>query len=177
MRPRRSLILALAATAAIAIAALLLQPPGPAPDLAAPPRTGHAPAAAAAWVQAVRAWEATSLGRPLFSRHRRPPPATGPQIAAATTPPPKPRLTGVLAGPFGNRAVFVIGGSGKSVSVQEGEQVGIYRIRRITPGEVLVDGPDGEQVLRPTFGGTTDRQPAPEQRAVRGVPQFLASQR
>jgi len=135
---------------------------GPVPDIAA---DRHVSAAVPAQhPSGVDAWEASSLARPLFSRGRRPPADTR-QVAAAAPAMTVPRLTGVLVGPFGASAVFMVSGSDKPVTVQEGDQMGAYRIRRITPGEVLVDGPDGERVLRPSFGAPPDRQPAPDQRA------------
>jgi hypothetical protein len=154
--------LALGGLGAVAAAVLPMMWRGSAPDIAADRHVP--PAAPAQHPNEVDAWEAASLARPLFSRGRRPPADTR-QVAAAAPAAVAPRLTGVLVGPFGARAVFMVSGSDKPVTVQEGDQMGPYRIRRITPGEVLVDGPDGERVLRPSFGSAPDRQPAPDQRA------------
>jgi hypothetical protein len=158
----RPIALALAGVAVV-IAAVLLAPwSPPTRDIAA--ERLASPGLSARHPRDVDAWQATSLARPLFNRGRRPP-ATG-QLAAAAPPAPAPRLTGVLVGPFGASAVFVVSGADKPVTVQEGDQMGTYRIRRITPGEVRVDSPDGPLILRPSFGGSApDRQPAPDQRA------------
>jgi hypothetical protein len=165
MRLRWPFALGMAAAIIVAGGALLTDWQQRAPDIAVARHSPRAATASARYARDVAAWESSSLARPLFSRHRRPPQNAGPVVAAANPVMPAPRLTGVLVGPFGASAVFVAGGSGRSVTVQEGGQVGIYRIRRITPGQVLVDGPDGERVLRPSFGGGTGQQPAPEQRA------------
>jgi hypothetical protein len=162
MRTWRTVALALGGLGAVAAAVLPMMWRGPAPDVAADRHVP--PAAPAQHPNDVETWKAASLVRPLFSRGRRPP-AESRQVVAATLPVAAPRLTGVLVGPFGANAVFMVGGSDKPVTVQEGDQVGAYRIRRITPGEVLVDGPDGERVLRPSFGSAPDRRPAPDQRA------------
>lgn len=165
------ILLALAGAAAVTVVVLPRLWPPPAPDIATARRAP--PFSPAQHPRDVDAWQAASLARPLFSRGRRPPPETR-QIAAATRPAPAPRLTGVLVGPFGASAVFVAGGSDKPVTVQEGDQMGIYRIRRITPGEVLVDSPDGPLVLRPSFGSAPERRPAPDQRAARKRPRLAS---
>jgi hypothetical protein len=119
----------------------------------------------------VAAWMATSLARPLFSRTRQAP-ETG-QAVAVAPPPPVPRLTAVLVGPFGRTAMFVAtGDAGKPVVVQEGDKVGPYQVRRITPGAVVVDGPTGRLTLHPTYSGAP---PAPDQRSAAGQRAALAS--
>lgn len=162
MKSWRPIALALAGLGAVAAVVLPTLLQAPTPDIAADRRAS--PATPAQHPRDVDTWEAASLARPLFNRGRRPPAETR-QLAAASPPPAAPRLTGVLVGPFGASAVFVAGGSDKPVTVQEGDQMGIYRIRRITPGEVLVDSPDGPLVLHPSFSPATDRRPAPDQRA------------
>jgi hypothetical protein len=161
MRVWRAVVV-VAGVGAVVVAVMSLVWRAPMPDLAVDRRA--LPAVAAQHPRDVDAWQASSLARPLFSRSRRPPAETR-QVAAAAAAVTVPRLTGVLVGPFGASAVFMVSGSDKPVTVQEGDQMGAYRIRRITPGEVVVDGPDGERVLRPSFGSAPDRQPAPDQRA------------
>jgi general secretion pathway protein N len=176
MKVRASLLLALAGVALLAGARLLLEPEtAAAPEIAPVPPPSHASAAPEQHEPDVQGWKASNLARPLFSRSRRPPPPLAPAFAAAAPPPLPPRLTAVLVGPSGSSAMFVASGSAKPITVHEGGQVGPYRIRRISPGEVLVEAPDGEHLLHPAFAGPADRQPAPPQRAMAPPRQQLAS--
>ena len=134
------------------------------PPMAPPP---HAVVAAAA-VPAVapdrtNEWVNAILARPLFSRDRRPA-AGGGGTASATAVSSLPRLSGVLVGPFGRRAIFAADGS-KPMVVGEGAQVSNWTVRVIEAGAVRLMGPGGEQVLHPSFaqsdGGTG---PVPPQR-------------
>jgi hypothetical protein len=169
------LIYGLTLGATLFAAWLLQNGPAPAPDIQPARRTLQPQALLAQHAGNVSAWAATSLARPLFSRGRRPPPPPE-AIAAAAPPELPPRLTAVLVGPFGNSAVFVPSGSDQSIVVQEGGRVGPYRIRRIAPGKVLVEAPDGEHVLRPGFRSRVDAPPAPEQRAASAVSRYAAAQ-
>lgn len=171
MKAWRPIVLALAGLGAVAAVVLPMLWQRPTPDSAVDRRAS--PAAPTPHPRDMDTWEATSLARPLFTRGRRPPAETR-QLAAASPPPAAPRLTGVLVGPFGASAVFMTSGSDKPVTVQEGDQMGTYRIRRITPGEVLVDSLDGPLVLRPSFSPATDRRPAPDQRAARSRPRLAS---
>jgi len=94
-------------------------------------------------------WMGTVLARPLFSPDRRPPASgsarTGP---AGTT---LPRLSGVMTGPFGRTALFAAQDGGKPAAVKEGGTIGLFTVRTITTGRVVVSGPDGQRSLRPSF--------------------------
>jgi hypothetical protein len=175
LKPHRSFLAALACAVVVAGAWLLVDRSSPVvPETASLQAAKAPPAAQTQHTQDVAAWTATSLSRPLFSRHRRPP-ATPRVLTAAESQPVPPRLTAVLVGPFGSSAVFVPGGSNRTVTVQEGDKVGLYSIRRISPGEVLVDAPGGERLLRPAFNGAIDRQLGAPGRATGPSPQRLAA--
>jgi len=93
-------------------------------------------------------WIATALARPLFSPTRRPPAQAA---TRATGPVGLPRLTGVMTGPFGRRAIFAGPEGGKPLVVQTGDSVGNYRVQGIENGLVILNGPDGTRRLRPSF--------------------------
>lgn len=93
-------------------------------------------------------WGATLLARPLFSPSRRPLAVAGPLAAAAA---PLPRLTGVLVSKAARGAIFAAQADGKTIMVTEGSWIGAYRVRSITPGLVILFGPEGEIALRPAF--------------------------
>jgi hypothetical protein len=87
------------------------------------------------------------LGRPLFAPSRRAPAvAIAPVGTVAVRE--VPRLTGVILGPDGGRAIFVDGGGGKAVAVGDGGRVGSYVVQSIAEDAVVVAGPDGRVVLR-----------------------------
>jgi hypothetical protein len=127
------------------------------PPAAPPPRVSVATATVPAvapdrtndWVNAI-------LARPLFSPDRRP--AAAGSVPVAQMDSSLPRLSGVLVGPFGRRAIFAADGS-KPVVVGEGGQVSSWTVRGIEAGAVRLMGPGGEQVLHPSFaqsdGGTS----------------------
>jgi len=89
------------------------------------------------------------LARPLFSPDRRPP-ADAVTVASGRTVPGLPRLAGILVGPFGRSAIFAINGA-KPIVVQEGGRVAAYTIKSIEATQVRLLGPDGAQVLYPSF--------------------------
>lgn len=96
------------------------------------------------------AWIATALARPVFTASRRPPSqAAAPVVVAG--PPGLPRLTGVMAGPFGRRAIFAGPEGGKPLVVSVGDAVGEFKVLGIENGEVALRGPDGTRRLRPSF--------------------------
>jgi hypothetical protein len=85
---------------------------------------------------------------PLFSPDRRP--AADAASVAGSSLPGLPRLAGILVGPFGRSAIFAADGS-KPIVVQEGGRVGAYTVRSIEMTQVRIVGPDGAQVLNPSF--------------------------
>ena len=62
-----------------------------------------------------------------------------------------PRLTGIVEGPFGRRAIFAGADGDKSIVVSIGDTVGEFRVLRIGDGEVALRGPDELRRLRPAF--------------------------
>jgi hypothetical protein len=94
-------------------------------------------------------WVATVLARPLFSPDRRPA-ADAVTVASGRTVPGLPRLAGILVGPFGRSAIFASNGA-KPIVVQEGGRVAAYTIKSIEATQVRLLGPDGAQVLYPSF--------------------------
>jgi len=86
-------------------------------------------------------WLATALARPLFSPDRRPTDAepnagTGSKLGL-------PRLTGVVIGPFGQRAIFAATDGGRPTVLRVGKTLGEYTLDKIEPGGVTVSGPEG----------------------------------
>lgn len=151
---------------AAALAATIMwevQDPAP-PDLG---ETLRSPAALAVVLAApandrlvdAQGWLATAQERPLFRVDRRP--ATAANDAVLKTDGPA-RLTGVLTGPFYNRAIFMAAAGAKPVVVQEGERVANFVVRSIRPGRVVVVEASGvERTLQPTFA--EDQSPPREQ--------------
>jgi hypothetical protein len=92
------------------------------------------------------------MARPLLAPNRRPPDqpsSTGRPIANAADRD-LPRLTGTIVGPSGGWAIFA-STDGRSRSVAEGEKIGAFKVRKISPGVVNLTGSDGEHILRPTY--------------------------
>ncbi len=95
---------------------------------------------------------ATILARPVFSPTRRPPAETvAPTPAPERGPAALPRLTAVLVGPFGGRAIFAATDGGKPLVVEAGDRVGEFRVQSIETGQVTLIGPEGVRQLRPRF--------------------------
>ncbi|MBP0494954.1 hypothetical protein [Roseomonas indoligenes] len=144
------LFLGLLASALTAAILLQLEPSEEAGNLpeAAPRRAPvQAPAPAAGQPGRTAEWVATILARPLLSPDRRPAaPGTAAARPADTA---LPRLTGTLVTPAGRSAIFA-GGSAPLV-VREGGQVGAFTVRRIEPGQVTLQGPEGLRTLGPRF--------------------------
>jgi hypothetical protein len=93
------------------------------------------------------------LARPVFSPSRRPEAKPSEAaVAEAPAPPavPLPRLTGVVTSPSERLALFASSG-GKVMELVEGESIGNYVVRSISPSEVILSGPDGERMLRPSL--------------------------
>lgn len=98
---------------------------------------------------------ATILARPLFAPSRRPG-ATGAVGAVAGLG----RLSGVMVGPGGRHAIFVMAGGSKPIVVGEGAHIAGYVVQSIDDGAVTILGPDGHRTLRPTFDPGTPAKPA-----------------
>jgi hypothetical protein len=109
----------------------------------------------------VEAWVTTSLERPLLRDSRRPDKAAAEAQRKGNE---APRLAGVVTGPFGNRAIFVMPGSPKPVVATEGAQVGNFVIRSIEPGRVVVESDAGLRTYRPLFA---EKDPPPSPTAKR----------
>ena len=99
-------------------------------------------------INRTRDWVTAVLARPLFSPDRRP--AANATSVAGSSHSSLPRLAGILVGPFGRSAIFAADGS-KPIVVQEGGHVGAYTVRSIEMAQVRLVGPDGAQVLNPSF--------------------------
>jgi len=85
-------------------------------------------------------WLTTALARPLFSRDRRP---TDAEPDTTGTIGSLPRLTGIVIGPFGQRAIFAATNGGRPTVLAVGKTLGAYRLEKIEPGGVTVSGPEG----------------------------------
>jgi hypothetical protein len=111
----------------------------------------QAPASADVNIYPLTDIAASLSGRPLFSPDRRPPrPESGP----AGAPEGIPRLTGIIIGPSGARAIFD-DGSGRAKVAAQGDTLGRFKIGTIAPGQVSLIASEGERVLRPKFAGST----------------------
>lgn len=126
------------------------EPPHPAavPPAALQPAPGL-PASGPALRGTVRDRAETALARPLFRPDRRPAP-----LAAGPAPRPAedlPRLTALLAGPFGRRAIFAET-DGRSTVVEEGATMGEWTVLSIGAGAVTVAGGEGRRLLRLAHG-------------------------
>ncbi len=128
-------------------------PPAPTPDC----RQGAhrlAPVARAApgaeTGDVLQGWVATVLERPLFREDRRPPKGAD-EVARGGNEPL--RLTGVITGPFGNRAIFRSGESAKPIVAEEKAQLNGFTVRSIEPGKAVIVESDGTvRTLKPSFG-------------------------
>ena len=89
---------------------------------------------------AAQGWVATALERPLFRTDRRPPKGAD-EVARGGDEPL--RLTGVITGPFGNRAIFRSGESAKPIVAEEKAQLNGFMVRSIEPGKAIIVETDG----------------------------------
>jgi hypothetical protein len=105
----------------------------------------HGGPKAALQVRATSDWADKVLARPLFTIGRRPPKAEASTGAAA---PDQARLSGILIGRFGKRAIFAPDGGGKPLVLGEGANVNESTIRSIEPGQVVLAS---GAVLTPRF--------------------------
>jgi hypothetical protein len=101
-----------------------------------------------ATVDAVQGWVATVLGRPLFREDRRPPKTANDVVMKGDEPT---RLTGVITGPFGNRAIFMSGANPQPIVAKEGTRVSDFVVRSIQPDQVIVESDGGVRTLKPSF--------------------------
>lgn len=97
----------------------------------------------------------TALARPLLQPGRRP---TAPSRSVAPESAP-PRLTALLSGPFGRRAIVLVGG--RSLTVQEGADAGGWTVLSIGSAGVSVRGRDGERLLLLSRGDTPQARVEP----------------
>jgi hypothetical protein len=97
----------------------------------------------------MQGWVSTALERPVFREDRRPT-KTSEDVAATGAGPT--RLTGVITGPFGNRAIFMTAAeNAKPLVVKEGARVGDFVVRTIEPGHVVVESDGMVRTMKLTF--------------------------
>ena len=80
--------------------------------------------------KSIAQWETVSLDRPLFAPDRKP--EAGSRSADAGLP----RLTGIIAFPGEELAIFQPSGNGKSVAVRHGSTVGGWEVTTVSAEEV-----------------------------------------
>lgn len=85
--------------------------------------------------------------RPLFAASRRP----AVQLANPVVTAHPPRLTGILVYGEKRNAIFAAPDGGHSVIAHESTQVGAYTVQSIETRQVMLLGPEGTQILRPSF--------------------------
>jgi hypothetical protein len=145
----------LALALACVLAWELLPAAGDGPDIAAPrPEPVHArtgPDTAEPDTDLLASTADTLLERPLFSPSRRlaaaEPGSGGGGVEDI------PRLSGVVIGPAGGRAIFD-NGSGRSKIAAPGDSLGRFRIGGIAAGQVSLIASEGERVLRPRYANS-----------------------
>ena len=93
---------------------------------------------------ALQEWTQTILARPLFSPSRRPGHAAA--VSAVV-----PRLAGIIIDAKGARAIFANPGDVRAIIAGAGAHAGPYLIRAVAASGVSVIGPDGPQVLHPSY--------------------------
>ncbi len=151
-----SRVLAGALVAAVALAGTIYWETrnSAAPDLGA--ASGRAPlmstaraAPAADTNDVMQGWVATSLARPLFREDRRPTKTSDDVVLKGDA---QTRLTGVITGPFGSRAIFMSSAeNAKPLVVKEGAHVSDFVVRSIEPGHVVVESDGMPRTLKLTF--------------------------
>ncbi len=100
----------------------------------------------------VQSWMATALARPLFREDRRPVRTAGDPARNGNE---GLRLTGVITGPFGNRAIFQSGDAAKPIVAQEKALLNGFLVRSIEPGKAVIEEPGGNvRTLTPSFTET-----------------------
>ncbi len=94
-------------------------------------------------------WLRVALARPLMSSTRQAAPQAG---SGANLNGGLPRLSGTLVAADGRIAIFARDDAGHAVIAHEGGLLGPYRVSRISPNSVTLEGPSGVQTLHPSFG-------------------------
>lgn len=101
----------------------------------------------------IAGWLRVALARPLMTVARKPAASGGgPAISLAGG---LPRLAGTLTDTDRSVAIFARDDGGKPVVVAQGAALGPWRVTRIAPNSVTLEGPSGRQVLHPSFGKGT----------------------
>jgi len=98
--------------------------------------------------EVVQGWVGTALERPLFRENRRPLKASSTVALEADEPM---RLTGVMIGPFGNRAIFMSGKNAKPIVMMEGSSMGGLTVHSIEPGQATILSDGNFHIMKPTF--------------------------
>lgn len=130
------------------VLALEFLPGAPLPHVRPPPVPHAVQEGDAAEIRNTDEWADTVLARPLFAPDRKPPRQHGgPAIVAANG---MPRLSGIMITPAGRRAIFMPDG-GKPLVLAEGAALQDGTIARIQADRVVLNGPKGELVLRPSY--------------------------
>ena len=90
----------------------------------------------------IQDWTQIVLARPLFSPSRRP-------ASTVVAGPQQPRLSGIVMGPDGRRAIFAGDGDARGIVAGIGQQAGAWQVQAIDQNSVKVIGPDGLHTLTP----------------------------
>lgn len=97
----------------------------------------------------MQGWVATALERPLFREDRRPVSTPGDPARRANGPL---RLTGIITGPFGSRAIFQSADGAKPIVAEEKANLNGFVVRSIEPGKAVIVEPGGNvRTLKPSF--------------------------
>jgi hypothetical protein len=123
--------------------------PVPVAHLPAPARAVREARGGSQAQEVVSGWVATTLERPLFRENRRPLALAADPARAGDEPL---RLTGVITGPFGDRAIFLSSDSPKPIIAEKGARVSGFVVRAIEPGLAVLEGAAGSvRTLKPSF--------------------------
>jgi hypothetical protein len=106
-----------------------------------------------ATVDVVQGWVSTALGRPLFREDRRPLKTANDAVSKGDAPT---RLTGVITGPFGNRAIFMSGENPNPIVATEGAHVSDFVVRSIQPDQVVVESGGTVRTMKPSFADSAN---------------------
>lgn len=131
------------------------------PAVTAPPLAAHAAHEGDSHEIAARdttLWAETVIRRPLFTIGRRPARTATPSHMVSATG--LPRLSGIMITAGGRRAIFMPDG-GKPLTLAEGATLDDNTVRLIAPDRVVLSGPKGETILRPTYDSNRVVPPPP----------------